>query len=109
MASASLRETTCCSSPDMCNLYAVTTNREAMRLIAKAMNDSLGNFPELPGIYPDHVAPIVRLDAAGEREVVLARWGLPSSRTSRLRNPTGNDQRSSPRFDDWKGYLGVEP
>ena len=62
----------------MCNLYSVTTNREAMRLIARAMVDGLGNFPELPGIYPDYLAPIIRLNAAGEREAVLGRWGLPS-------------------------------
>ena len=62
----------------MCNLYSVTTNREAIRRLAQAMSDSIGNMPELPGVYPDYRAPIVRIDAAGEREVVLARWGLPS-------------------------------
>ena len=72
----------------MCNLYSVTTNREAMRRIRKAMSDGLGNFPELPGIYPDYVAPIVRLDAAGEREIVLARWDCHRSKTSRQRSPT---------------------
>jgi hypothetical protein len=36
----------------MCNLYSVVTNREAVRRIAKAMSDTLGNFADLPGIYP---------------------------------------------------------
>ena len=67
----------------MCNLYSLTTNVEAMRRIAMAFNDSIGNLPELPGIYPDYFAPIVRLTAQGEREIFLARWGLPSSKDSR--------------------------
>ena len=62
----------------MCNLYSVTTNREAIRRISQALNDSIGNMPELPGIYPDYLAPIVKLDQLGRREVVLARWGLVS-------------------------------
>jgi hypothetical protein len=30
----------------------------------------------LPGIYPDYLAPIVILYPRGEREIVLARWGV---------------------------------
>ena len=72
----------------MCNLYSVTTNREAIRRLSQAMNDSIGNMPELPGIYPDYLAPIVRADASGRREVVLARWGLPSLKDEpTARNP----------------------
>jgi hypothetical protein len=40
----------------MCNLYSVVTNREAIRRIAQAFTDSVGNLPELPGIYPDYLA-----------------------------------------------------
>jgi putative SOS response-associated peptidase YedK len=31
----------------------------------------------LPGIFPDYSAPIVR-DASEGRELVMARWGMPS-------------------------------
>jgi putative SOS response-associated peptidase YedK len=51
----------------MCNLYSVTTNQEAMRRIARALHDSLGNQPPLPAILPDQLAPVIRLDANGER------------------------------------------
>ena len=71
----------------MCNLYSVTTNREALRRIVGAMSDSLGNMPELPGIYPDYFAPIVRTKG-DEREIVLARWGLPSLLDARPKSPT---------------------
>ena len=83
----------------MCNLYSMTRSRDAIRQIAQAMNDSLGNLPELPGIYPDYLAPIVKLDQLGRREVVLARWGLvslkdppaterPNKGTTNVRNTT---------------------
>ena len=93
----------------MCNLYSMTTNREALRRISEAMNDKVGNLPELPGIYPDYLAPIVRLDPAGAREIVLARWGLPSLKDQPTDKPNrGNTNVRHPWFEDWKGYLGVE-
>lgn len=93
----------------MCNLYSVTTNRDAIRQLAKAFNDSIGNMPELPGIYPDYLAPIVRLNRDGEREIVLARWGLPSLRDEPTEKPNkGTTNIRHPWFADWKGYLGVE-
>lgn len=92
----------------MCNLYSVTTNREALRRIVGAMSDSLGNMPELPGIYPDYFAPIVRAKS-NEREIVLARWGLPSLLDAPTEEPNrGTTNIRHPWFDDWKGYLGVE-
>lgn len=73
------------------------------------MSDGLGNVPELPGIYPDYAAPVVRLDAQGQREIVLARWGLPSLRAEPTDKPNrGTTNVRHPWFADWKGYLGVE-
>jgi putative SOS response-associated peptidase YedK len=62
----------------MCNLYNVRTNQAAIREIARAMRDSVGNLPPLPGIYPDYPAPIVRTTADGVRELAMAHWGMPS-------------------------------
>ena len=61
----------------MCNLYSVTKSQAAIRAASRAMLDRTGNLPPLPGIFPDYGAPIVREAAAG-REIVLARWGMPS-------------------------------
>ena len=49
----------------MCNLYSMTTNQEAMRRLARTMRDSLGNQLRLPAIFPDQLAPVVRLDRDG--------------------------------------------
>ena len=64
----------------MCNLYSITTNVEAIRRLFQidASNDTTGNLPPMPGIFPDYPAPIVR-NGAGGRELAMARWGMPSS------------------------------
>jgi putative SOS response-associated peptidase YedK len=47
--------------------------------LARAMRSDVGNL-EPRDTYPDYPAPIVRTGSDGERELVMARWGLPSSR-----------------------------
>ena len=61
----------------MCNLYSYTKGQAAIRELARAMHDRTGNLPPMPGIFPDYPAPIVRNGADG-RELVMARWGMPS-------------------------------
>jgi putative SOS response-associated peptidase YedK len=61
----------------MCNLYSYTKGQAAIRELARAMHDRTGNLPPLPGIFPDYAAPIVRNGPEG-RELVMARWGMPS-------------------------------
>ena len=53
---------------------------QAIRDVARAMGDITRNLPPLPGVFPDHAAPIVRNASEGEREVTMAPVsGLPSS------------------------------
>lgn len=62
----------------MCNLYRQRTGRSELVAATRAMRDNVGNLE--PGdIYPDYLAPIVRNGSEGERELVRARWGMPSS------------------------------
>ena len=58
---------------EMCNLYSMTTNQDAMRRLFSAV-DKLGNQPPLPGIFPDMEVPIVT-GPGSDRNVVRARWG----------------------------------
>jgi putative SOS response-associated peptidase YedK len=62
----------------MCNLYSLTSNQKAIIDLVRAMRDLTGNLPPMPGIFPDYSAPIVRNAPDGERELTLARWGMPS-------------------------------
>ncbi len=64
----------------MCNLYSVMRARaEAARLVG-AMSDRNNNQPPMSGVFPDYAAPIVRMGADGQREMLDVRWGLPSSK-----------------------------
>jgi len=61
----------------MCNLYSVTKGRSGIRGLFAVKHDRAGNLPPMPAIFPDQTAPIVRVGANGERELVMARWGMP--------------------------------
>jgi putative SOS response-associated peptidase YedK len=63
----------------MCNLYSMTKNQAAIVALIRAMRDTTGNLPSLPGIFPDYLAPIVRNASDGVRALAMARWGMPSS------------------------------
>lgn len=91
----------------MCNLYSLTKGQAAIRDMARAMSDSTGNLPSLPGIYPDYSAPIVRNGAAG-RELCMARWGMPSpafALKGRKTDPgiTNLRNAASPHWRRWLG------
>jgi putative SOS response-associated peptidase YedK len=73
------------------------------------MRDVTGNCPPLPGVFPDYSAPIVRNAPDGTRELVLARWGMPSPQFAlKGRNPdpgvTNVRKIASPH---WRRWLGV--
>jgi putative SOS response-associated peptidase YedK len=61
----------------MCNLYSLTKGQQAIRAFTRAMRDTTGNLPSLPAIFPDGLAPVVRIAEDGERELVMMRWGFP--------------------------------
>jgi putative SOS response-associated peptidase YedK len=74
------------------------------------MRDVTGNWPPLPGVFPDYSAPIVRNAPDGTRELVLARWGMPSPQFAlkgRNSDPGVTNVRNvaSPH---WRRWLGVE-
>jgi len=61
----------------MCNMYAMRKGQAEIVALLDAIN-AVGNMPDYPGIFPDMAAPIVRHAAGNGRELVLARWGMPS-------------------------------
>jgi putative SOS response-associated peptidase YedK len=117
----------------MCNLYSMTRNQDAIRAFARAMRDHTGNLPQLPGIFPDYQAPIVRNAPDGVRELAFARWGMPSSAIAlmeatkkraaklqakghqvdfkellRMEPDTGNTNVRNVTSKHWQRWLGVE-
>jgi putative SOS response-associated peptidase YedK len=75
-----------------------------------AVNSQVGNLPSLPGIFPDYPAPIVR-NAAGEREIVMARWGMPSSQVVLLESARKRAAKLEAKGKpvDFKELLRLEP
>jgi putative SOS response-associated peptidase YedK len=61
----------------VCNLYAMRRTQAEVVALTRALLQPI-NQPDMPGIFPDYAAPIVRQTEAGERELVQARWGMPS-------------------------------
>jgi putative SOS response-associated peptidase YedK len=94
----------------MCNLYISTKGLQAIRDFARAMRDTTGNWPPLPGVFPDYAAPIVRNAPDGVRELSMARWGMPSpvfALKGRNSDPGVTNVRNvaSPH---WRRWLGIE-
>jgi len=61
----------------MCNLYSVTKGQQAIRQLAHAIEDTTGNLPPLPAIFPDSLAPVVFNAPDGTRALGMLRWGMP--------------------------------
>jgi putative SOS response-associated peptidase YedK len=96
----------------MCNLYSRTKNVDAIRRLfgVDIDRDRTGNLPSLPGIFPDYPAPIVR-KVEGGRELVMARWGMPSSQKALMdatRKRAEKLQAKGQSFD-FRELLRLEP
>ena len=87
----------------MCNLYSLTKGQATIRDWFRTRHDRTGNLPLLPGIFPDRMAPIVRV-AHGDCELVLARWGMPGPPQYGGAPVTNIRNLDSPH---WRGWLGV--
>jgi putative SOS response-associated peptidase YedK len=65
----------------MCHAYSITTNLEALRALRFTFEvaSNIGNLAPQTGVYPDMLAPIIRNEPGGLRELAKLRWGMPSS------------------------------
>lgn len=67
----------------MCNHYRQNSGPGDILAMTRALSNNAGNL-EPRDIYPDYTAPIVRLDTNGDRELAMARWGMPSPRNIQI-------------------------
>lgn len=95
----------------MCNLYSITKGQAAIIELTRAMRDTTGNLPPMPGVFPDYMAPIVRNAPDGVRELTKARWGMPASQKALLDAATrrANKFRARGKPVDIKELLRLEP
>jgi putative SOS response-associated peptidase YedK len=95
----------------MCNLYSITKGQRAIIEFTRAMRDTTGNLPPLPGIFPDYMAPIVRNAPDGVRELAMARWGMPSSQFALMQSAKKRAAKIEAKGGtvDFKELLRMEP
>ncbi len=86
----------------MCNLYSITRGQEAMRRLFAIEHDAAGNLAALPGVFPDAVAPIVRV-REGARELTTMRWGMPGPSFTGGAPITNVRNTKSPHWRRWLG------
>lgn len=69
----------------MCNLYANTTNVEAMRRLfdIRPGLDRLGNAPPREAIRPNYLGATVKLTETGDRELIEMNWGFLTKQYSK--------------------------
>src|SRR6266478_3704370 len=89
----------------MCNLYSIITNQEAMRRLFRVNYHRVGNLPSLPGIFPDQLAPVVRVDKDGEGALEMMRWGFPPPPKLGTR-PVTNVRNTASSY--WRPWLKPE-
>jgi putative SOS response-associated peptidase YedK len=95
----------------MCNLYSITKGQRAIIEFTRAMRDTTGNLPPLPGVFPDYLAPIVRNAPDGARELTMARWGMPSSQLALMQaaKTRAVKLKAKGKSVDFKELLLMEP
>ena len=87
----------------------MVSNQAAILAAAGATIDHTGNLAPKPDVFPDYPAPIVRNGAEG-RELVLARWGMPSpafALKGRKTDPGVTNIRNT-GSPHWRRWLGPE-
>ena len=83
----------------MCNLYSLTTARQAILRLFRVSDIRAVAFDPLPAIFPGHSAPVVRPTADGEMELVVMSWGFvlpqPGKAPRRVTNVRDDKARGS--------------
>ncbi|BDA86631.1 DUF159 family protein [Aureimonas sp. SA4125] len=86
----------------MCNLYSLTKGQAAILAFTRAMRDTTGNLPVMPGIFPDYPAPVVAT-IGGERTLAMMRWGMPGPPQFGGAPITNIRNTRSPHWRRWLG------
>ena len=88
----------------MCNLYSLTTSRQAIIRLFRVSDNRAATFDPLPAIFPARSAPVIRPTADGEMELVAMSWGfvLPQQGKAprRVTNVRDDKARSSSFWRD---------
>lgn len=90
----------------MCNLYNITTTREAIVQLTRALRDLTGFNEASRDVYPGTLAPIVRTGADGNREIAPVTWGMPSPPAYVKNYDPGVTNIRNTSSPHWRRWLG---
>ena len=88
----------------MCNLYSMTTNRDAIIRLFRMAENRIGIIDRYPSIFPGYQAPVIRHADDGDRELVMMSWGfllLQKDRAPKRVTNVRDDKILTSTF--WKG------
>jgi putative SOS response-associated peptidase YedK len=91
----------------MCNLYNVTTNRQAIIDFTRAVRDASGFNEPSRDVYPGTLAPVVRVGGDGQREIVPMTWGMPSPPAYVKNYDPGVTNIRNTSSPHWRRWLGL--
>ena len=80
----------------MCNLYALgRQGPDTLRAYYGADRDEIGNMPELPGIYPKTLAPVVLMQGQDRVLTIVVGHAIPRLRAQRQEGGPQRHQRAA--------------
>jgi putative SOS response-associated peptidase YedK len=85
----------------MCNLYSIRRPRDEVVGLFGISHVDDGVQLELPAVYPDSMAPVIKLDEIGARGLTMMRWGFPPPSSGRPRPVTNIRNTKSPYWRNW--------
>src|SRR5215208_2640142 len=88
----------------MCNLYSIRRPRDEVICLFGVSHVDHGVQLELPAVYPDTMAPIIRLDDNGARDLTMMRWGFPPPPKGGPR-PVTNVRNTKSSY--WRNWLKI--
>lgn len=95
----------------MCNLYSITTNQAAISALFRVVNRYVGNLAQMPGVFPDYRAPIVRTGADRRPRARHRAMGMPSSSKAMMdaTKKRAEKLQAKGKTVDFKELLRMEP
>ena len=79
----------------------MTRPRDAIRQLFWVSSDRTANQPPQPAIFPDQLAPVVRIARDGDRVMEMMRWGFPPPLNLGTRPVTNVRNTASPYWRAW--------
>lgn len=89
----------------MCNLYNLHKTRDAVGKLFKVSDNRMATFPEQLTMFPGRDAPVVRISADGEHELVIMSWGFVFLQAGKAPRRVTNTRDDKMQSAFWRGSI----